>query len=246
MSHLNEFYFIAIAFISELVGSISGVSTSALFVPLALLVEPLKITLALTAVLHVFGNSVRTIYYRKEINWILTFKFGLPAILFSGLGAEYSDFLPKSIHSIILGLFLTSLSIYFLFINKNEVFSGRWIPYIGGAVSGLLTGLLGSGGAVRTLALTTFNLSPVAFVATSTLIDFGGDIVRLFIYLKKGYLTADHYFYIPILMAVVVIANWLGKKVLRKISTQHFRRAVLYFVLAMGLSSLITGGLNGI
>lgn len=240
MIQLHEFLFVILAFVAEFIGAISGVSSSALFVSLARLFESMQITLVLTATLHVLGNSVRAVIYRKNINWNLTIRFGVPAIVFSGIGAQYSDFFSEWMYSFFLGLFLTGLSAFLLFFNKNEIFSVRWLPYVGGALSGLLTGLLGSGGAVRSLALTVFNLNPLTYIATSTLIDFGGDIVRLYVYLKKGYFNSEHYFYIPILMVIVMIANWLGKKVLTKIPEERFRKIVLYFVMVLGIFSLVT------
>ena len=85
----HEIYFIVLAFFSELIGTLSGVSSSTLFVPLGNLFESFQITLALTATLHVLGNSVRTVMYWKNINWPLTLKFGLPSVLFTGIGARH-------------------------------------------------------------------------------------------------------------------------------------------------------------
>lgn len=240
MGHLHEVYFVILAFFSELIGTLSGVSSSTLFVPIAHFFESVQITLVFTAVLHVLGNTIRTIMYYKNINWPLVIKFGLPAIVFTALGAQYSDFLSQKIYSIILGIFLVSTSVYLLFFNSNKIFSGRWLPFIGGGLSGLLTGLLGSGGAVRSLALTVFNLNPLTFIATSTLIDFGGDIVRLIIYIQKGYLNIGHYFYIPILMIVALIANWIAKYFVSKMPENYFRKVVLWFVFGMGMFSIVT------
>ncbi len=53
-------------FFSELIGTLSGVSSSTLFIPLGNLFESFQITLALTAMLHVLGNSVRTVMYLKN------------------------------------------------------------------------------------------------------------------------------------------------------------------------------------
>ncbi len=241
MQQYHEFCFIALAFFSEVIGTLSGVSSSTIFVPLAQLLEPVQVTLALTASLHVLGNSVRAVLYRKNINWPLTLKFGIISILFTGLGAQYSNFFSQSIYSMALGFFLISISSYFLFFKNQHVFKGKWLPYIGGAISGLLTGLLGSGGAVRSLALSTFNLNPLTFTATSTLIDFGGDILRLVIYLKKGYLNPEHYFYIPFLALVALLANWLAKLWIKRVKQESFQKIVLIGVFCMGLVSLITG-----
>ncbi len=240
MHSFHEVFFLVLAFFSELIGTLSGVSSSTLFVPLGQLFESIQVTLALTATLHILGNSMRTIMYWKNINWLLTLKFGIPSILFTGLGAQYSDYLSQQTFAIILGLFLICISTYFLFFNSKLILKGRWLPYIGGGLSGLLTGLIGSGGAVRSLALTAFNLNPMTFIATSTLIDFGGDIFRLTIYLEKGYLTQEHYFYIPLLMIVAFSANILAKRWVQHIPKESFKKIVLSFVFIMGVVSIIT------
>ncbi len=236
----HELYFIILAFLSEVLGTLSGVSSSALFVPLAKLLESAPVALALTASLHVLGNSVRTVIYWKSIDWKLSLRFGLPAIIMTGLGAQFSDSFSDQVYSVSLGIFLILFSIFFLFFKNKNIFQGKWLPFVGGALSGLLTGLLGSGGAVRSLALVVFNLNPMAFIATSTLIDFGGDILRLGIYLQKGYLNPEHYFYIPLLMLVAFTANWLAKSLLRFVPKEHFQKIVLFFVLLMGVISLVS------
>ena len=228
-----------LAFLSELLGTISGVSSSSIFVPLAAFVEPVKITLALTAVMHVIGNSTRLFLYWKNIDWKLAIKFGIPSALMTALGAEYSDILPEGLYLIFLGLLLLTISSYILF-SKSQ-FSSSWISYVAGGLSGLLTGLLGSGGALRSLALTNFNLGPMIFTGTSTLIDFGGDIFRLIIYLKKDYLSREHYFYIPILVIVTFIANKLAKRWLEKVDKEKFKKITLKFVIVMGFVSVVNG-----
>ncbi len=240
MPSFHEVYFLLLAFFSELIGTLSGVSSSTLFVPLGHFFDSIQVTLALTATLHIIGNSIRTVIYRKNIDWLLTLKFGIPSMLFAGLGAQYSDYFSNQIFAIILGLFLISISCYFLFFKSKIILNGRWIPYLGGGLSGLLTGMIGSGGAVRSLALTAFNLNPMAFIATSTLIDFGGDIFRLIIYLKKGYLNQEHYFYIPFLMVVAFGANILAKRWVQHIPKEVFKKMVLIFVFIMGCVSIVT------
>ncbi len=244
MQENHEIYFLILAFFSELIGTLSGVSSSTLFVPLGNLFESFQITLALTATLHVLGNSVRTVMYWKNINWPLTLKFGLPSVLFTGIGAQYSDLFSEKSYSIILGIFLIGISSYFLFFKTKSLFAGKWLPFIGGGLSGLLTGMIGSGGAVRSLALTTFNLNPLAFTATSTVIDFGGDIFRFVVYFKKGYLDQQHYFYFPFLILIAFGANWMAKYWLKRVKKERFEKIVLYFVFFMGIASIATSFLK--
>lgn len=239
MVQYHKIFFIVLAFLSELIGTLSGVSSSSLFVPLGVFFESIQVTLFLTACLHVIGNSTRIFLYWKDINWNLTLKFGVPSIILAGIGAQYSDRIPKDYFSIVLGLFLISTSILFWKVDKGQFFANKWSSFVGGGLSGLLTGALGSGGAIRSLALSTFKLSPFSFTATSTVIDLGGDILRLKVYFDKGYSDKDHYFYIPILMIVAVVANWLAKMWLAKIDKEKFRKIVLSFVFMTGIVSIL-------
>lgn len=237
---LHEFYFISLSFLAELLGSVSGVSSSTLFIPLALLLESFQVTLALTASVHVIGNSTRALLYWKSVNWRLVIKFGILSVLFSAIGAQFSSWLSPRIYSFILGLFLMAIACY-LFLRRHEKFfsSAPWVPYFGGALSGLLTGLVGSGGAIRSAALFTFGLSPIEFLATSTLIDFGGDLIRLIVYLQKGYFNREHYFYIPILLVSTLSANLLARSFLKKISQEKFKKIVLFFIFCMGVVTIL-------
>lgn len=241
MIRYHELFFLLLAFCSEVLGTLSGVSSSALFVPIGVFFESIQLTLVLTACLHVIGNSTRIFMYWKHIDWKLTLQFGLPSIILTGVGAQISSYLPKHLFSIILGIFLVLISTVFFLINETRISSHKLTSYLSGGLSGFFTGAIGSGGAIRSLALSAFNLAPFAFIATSTVIDFGGDILRLQIYLKKGYLDPAHYFYVPALMMVAFFANWLAKRWLEKINKNIFRKIVLAFVFGAGIISVSTG-----
>lgn len=236
----SEFLLIILAFVSELVGAASGVSSSTLFIPLANLIESFQITLVLTAMIHVVGNSTRTLMYWKSVDWQLVLKFGLLSILFSAIGANFSSMLSAQVYSILLGLFLIGIAIYLYFKQDQKLyFRASWVPYFGGSLSGLLTGLVGSGGAIRSAALLGFGLNPISFLATSTLIDFGGDLLRLVIYLNKGYLNREHYFYIPFLLLSTFVANLVARAILKRITPDRFRNLVVLFVFVMGIVSIL-------
>ncbi len=101
----HELYFVLLAFVSELVGTLSGVSSSTLFVPMAKLLESVPVVLALTASLHVLGNSTRTVLYWKNIDWRIAIKFGVPSLIMTGIGAQYSDLFSERTYSIFWDFF---------------------------------------------------------------------------------------------------------------------------------------------
>lgn len=239
--HTQDFLIIVLAFAAELIGTASGVSSSVLFVPLAsLFVEP-RTVLGYTATLHIIGNSIRLVMYFSHIEWRLAVKIGIPAVIFTAIGAVLSSYLDQKFFSALLGFFLIVFS--FLMLSSERIIKKmseiRSAPYVGGVLSGLLTGLVGSGGAIRSLSLSVFQLTPLSFTATSTLIDFGGDIFRFFIYMEQGYLEAHHYLFLPLVVVGVFFANWLAKQWLKRITPQRFRKIILLLVFVMGIISFV-------
>ena len=83
----NYGLFIALAFISEVLGTVSGFGSSILFVPVASLFFDFKTVLGITAVFHVFSNLSKIALFRKGINKELTIKLGIPAFIFVIIGA---------------------------------------------------------------------------------------------------------------------------------------------------------------
>ncbi|MCP6335986.1 hypothetical protein NL449_28610, partial [Klebsiella pneumoniae] len=78
-----------------------------------------------------------------------------------------------------------------------------------GALSGGMAGLVGTGGAVRGLALAAFALPKEVFVATSAAIDLGIDLARAGAYFANGYVHVHDLVYLPMLAVVAIAGSWL-------------------------------------
>src|SRR5204863_1807200 len=107
-----------------------------------------------------------------------------------------------------------------------------------GGMAGFLAGLIGTGGALRGLALAAFDLGKNTFVATSAGIDSGVDLSRMIIYLRSGYLAPNSIPYVVGLLPIAFIGSYVGKVTLRQIDQKYFRKIVLGCVLVIGLITL--------
>ena len=107
-----------------------------------------------------------------------------------------------------------------------------------GGLAGLLAGLIGTGGAIRGLALAAFDLEKGVFVATSAAIDSGVDFSRMIVYLRHNYLSATFYWYIPGLLLIAFAGSYAGKLALERIDQRYFRRIVFDLVFLIGLTTL--------
>ncbi|HEK20470.1 sulfite exporter TauE/SafE family protein [Mucilaginibacter sp. 44-25] len=235
----NYYSFIALALLSEIIGTVSGFGSSILFVPVASLFFDFKSVLGITAVFHVFSNLAKIYLFRQGINKTIAWRLGLPAIAFVLLGAWLTTYLPAKPLEAIMSVGLIGLSIYLMLNFNRTIQQSNGNLFIGGAASGFLAGVAGTGGAVRGITLAAFQLPKVVFIATSAFIDLGVDTSRAVIYVSNGYFDRKYLVLIPFLIAISIVGSYLGKVILKYASEIIFRYMVLTVVTAVSLFQLI-------
>ena len=232
-------YFILLALLAEVLGTIGGFGSSLLFVPIASYFIDFQSVLGITALFHVTSNINKIVLFRKGYNRSLIINIGIPAVLFVIVGAYMSKWVNTKMLEIGLSIFLIFMSLGLLFIKKLKVRANLSNSITGGAISGFVAGLIGTGGAIRGITLAAFNLKPEVFIATSALIDLGIDASRSVVYCANGYMHWHDMYLIPILFVVSFVGTWLGKKLVVRIKEEQFKSIVLILVLLTGIGSLL-------
>lgn len=235
----HEIALLFAAFASEVLGTVGGFGSSTFFVPLASFFENVRVVLAVTAILHVFGNAVKLILFGRFIDRSLLVLFCGPAIVMTTLGAWLTDKIPSTEIGLALGVLLVLLSTVLLVAPHLRIPTSKVAVVSASALSGFLTGLVGTGGAIRGLALAGFHVEKNVFIATSAAIDLSGDLLRGAIYLQKGYLDRGHLFYIPFLLVVAYGGTKLGQRMLQRFSEKTFRTIVLVLILSIGILTVV-------
>ena len=224
--------FYLLALVAEILGTLSGFGSSILFVPLAAYFFDFNLVLGITAVFHVFSNLSKIYLFQKGMDKNILIKLGVPAVIFVILGALLTRYVPAESAALMMNISLILLSL-FLLITKNASMTPTNNNLIAsGMLSGFLAGLIGTGGAIRGLALTAFNLEKNAFIATSAMIDLGVDMSRAVIYIWNGFFKLEFVVMIPFLMGISLLGSWIGKKILENLSQVIFRNIVLYTILS--------------
>lgn len=231
--------FIILAIISEILGTVGGFGSSVYFVPLANFFLDFQSVLGITALFHLSSNLTKIALFKKGFDKKIVLKLGIPAILFVSVGAYFSSYFNPIILTYFLGFFLVGLSLLFLIFKGLKVKGTTKNAIVGGSLSGLSAGLLGTGGAIRGLTLTAFKMNKEKFIATSAVIDLGVDFSRTIVYYFNGYMKYEHIYLVLILIAVSIIGTWIGKKILNKVSQEQFRSFVLILILAIGIVSIL-------
>lgn len=234
-----RYFFLLLALLAEIVGTIGGFGSSVFFVPIGNFYFDFYSVLGLTAVFHVSSNLSKIVLFKKGLDKRLLLYIGIPSVLFVIIGGILSKFGNDLWLKIILGVFLIVFSLFFLIKKEIIVMPSNKNAIYGGSLSGFSAGLLGTGGAIRGLTMAAFNLEKNVFIATSAFIDFMIDLTRSFVYYGNGYITKEILIYIPFLIVIGWIGTYLGKLILNKIPQEKFKQLSLSLILIIGVITLI-------
>ena len=227
--------------IAEIIGTIAGFGSSTIFLPLALLFVDFKTAIILVAIFHLFGNLSRIIFFREGFDRRVILQFGVPSVLLSLLGAFLIGVLPQPVLKLILGIFLIVTSVSFM-AKPGLKFPANTRTFIaGGSATGFITALVGTGGALRATLLQGFNIEKVKYIATTATIALATDVTRIPVYISQGFLTQQYYLYLPILFVIALAGSFIGRKIVKKIDQEKFRKMVLVAIILVSIKFIIDG-----
>lgn len=230
--------FLILAFFAEVIGTIGGFGSSVFFVPIANFYFDFQSVLGLTALFHFSSNLSKIALFRKGIDKRLLLYLGLPSLIMVIIGGYGSAYFNAWYLELLLGIFLIALSSLFIIKKDLVIKAGKKQAVIGGGLSGLMAGILGTGGAIRGLTMAAFNLNKNTFIATSAFIDFFIDFTRTFIYYDNGYIHKHNIKYVPYLFVIGFVGTYTGKYLLKFIPQNQFKRISLALIFLIGIITI--------
>lgn len=238
---IEQGLFLFAAYVAAIFATIAGFGSSTILIPVAVFFMDLKTAVFLVACFHLFNNLFKVRLFFTKIDIRLVLLFGLPSIIFAYLGARCITILPVERLAQILAIFLILFSCA-SFLKPNIRFKlNSFNAFLGGSISGYLAGLIGMGGAVRSMFLLGFNLPKESYIATAALIAFVIDLTRIPTYILTG--AVDNHSYFLLLPALIIIAYLgvlTGKRLLGKIDQEFFQRVVLAGLFLVGIKLLFS------
>ncbi len=241
------------AFFASILTFYSGFGLGTLLMPVIAIFFSLTTAIALTAVVHLANNLFKLFILWREVDWLITTKFGIPALLAAIPGAwllanlanekvlfTYQlfnlDFIITPI-KLTIGLLLIIFAIIEWFSIASQFNFTKKHMVWGGALSGFFGGLSGHQGAFRSGFLLHANLSARQFIATNAVIASLVDVMRLVIYgLNITLITAN---IAPSLIATTTIAAlagvFIGKIYIQKITITLIQKLVAIMLLTIGI-----------
>jgi uncharacterized protein len=242
---LNELWYaavIAAGIVAGAVASVAGFGIGSLLTPVFVTQVATQVAVAAVSIPHVVGTATRLWLLRGQIDRHLLVRFGLTsaaggltgALLQARTGSAGLTVLFGSLLLFVAASELTGLS-------KRMRFRGA-AAWIAGALSGLLGGMVGNQGGIRSAAMLGVDVPRQAFVGTATAVALIVDGARLPVYLAT---TGDELLALWPTIAFatvgVICGTLFGHRVLMQIPEERFRPTVAVLLAILGATMLIVG-----
>jgi uncharacterized membrane protein YfcA len=230
----------AAAVVAGAIASISGFGIGSVLTPVLSTQFDVRLAIAMVSLPHLAGTFLRFLLVRTHIDRDVLLGFGAASAIGGLVGAALQAVVQSSALAIIFALLLIFAGLGSLtgFAQRMR-FSGRRSALVGGALSGLLGGLVGNQGGIRAAALLGFDVQREAFVATATAVALIVDGARIPVYLAiQGADLAARWPLIVLLAFGAVVGTLLGERMLRRMNEAVFRRVVGGLLLVLGAYTL--------
>ncbi|MFH1426090.1 MAG: sulfite exporter TauE/SafE family protein [Candidatus Kerfeldbacteria bacterium] len=229
-----------LTFFASVVSTLSGFGLSTIMIPVLLLFFPLPPTLLLVGIIHLSGDVWKIILFKKGFDWKIVLSFGIPGVIAAFIGARLSFSIDETILLRLLGALLIFFVLFIFAKQKFKLPKTITTGIAGGALSGLLAGIVGIGGAVRSAALLAYGLPKAAYLTTAGSIAGVIDITRISTYIAEGtrldtIILWGLFAFIP----ASFVGAWLAKKIVDKMPEKLFRNIVALFLLLAGIKFII-------
>ena len=228
---------------STLAGAIAalvGFGIGSILTPLLALSVGTKEAVIAVSIPHLVATGIRFWMLRHNIDVQVLKNFGISSAAGGLLGALLGSHFGSPILSYILGALLIFAGLTGLTGISRKMRFGRKAAWLGGSVSGVLGGLVGNQGGIRSAALLGFNLESKTFVATATAIALIVDGARMPVYFFTSPDTVHRLgLWIALMVTGAAIGTIAGGRVLARLPEIYFRRLVALLILSLGIVMVI-------
>lgn len=228
------------SFLAALISGAAGFGGSLLLLPAATACIGAQAAVPVLTIAQVMGNIARMTSGWKQIDWKSVGLFSLTSLPLAALGAFGFSVLPKDIVTRLVGLALVLLVIVKL-VSKRELPKGKPTLLIGGAVTGGLSGLCGSGGPIGAAVFLSLELAPVAYIASEAATAAAMHILKTVIYHKLADLSMDALL-LGLGMGVCMVAGTCcAKQLIKNMEKGRFQSCVAVLLCVAGVYMAVFG-----
>lgn len=232
---VSVIFFVIIVFVSFLISSVAGFAGAAFAVPLSAGIIGLVNARCAVNIISIAFTLTICIQQRKYIR----IKEIIPilAIVFAGMvcGIFINSYITsEEILIRILGVCILIISAFRLFVDR-EIRLNKAVAFLIIFASGIINYLFLCGGIVLVIYMSRKYKDKDCFRGFNGVIFLFQSIVMLFVQQGNGMYRYDNIMMGLLGIVPVVIATWLGNRIVKKISQKHFEKITYILLMAMSL-----------
>jgi uncharacterized membrane protein YfcA len=203
-----------------------------------------RLAVAAVSIPHLIGTSLRFALMHGGVDRRVLWSFGITSAAGGLAGALLYGAASSRWLTLLFGVLLLFAAVSEITGLARRMRFRGWVAWVAGALSGMLGGLVGNQGGIRSAALIGFDLRKELFVGTATAIALFVDGARVPIYLYTQHDEMQaHLTWIVLAMAGVVTGTIIGSRALGRIPEVWFRRVLALLLAVLGVAMLFRAGI---
>lgn len=231
---------IPITLATSFVTLFTGFGVGTIMMPVMMLFFDVKVAIFLAAIVHFFNNVSRLFIYRSEINWSVIRRFGVVSLIGAFVGSFAQIYLGGEWLKMGVGFFLTVYAFFSLFPAKIKIVLPESIDIVGGFLSGLIGGLIGNQGAIRSIYLLRYGLQKQELIVSAALIAVIIDATRIPVYAYANFTyLQQNLLLMSTIVASAILGTVAGSRILPNVSYELFKKIILVGVLIAGILMML-------
>jgi len=231
---------VVVSIVAGAVAAVTGFGIGSLLTPVLALQVDTRLAVAAVSLPHAIGTSVRFWLLHGEVDRRVLWSFGLTSAAGGLAGAALHEWASNRWLTAVFGSLLVFVAVSEVTGLAQRLRFRGGLAWIAGALSGLLGGLVGNQGGIRSAALLGFGLPKERFVATATAIALFVDGARTPVYLiSQGADLAALWQWMAVATVGVTIGTVLGSRALARIPDAWFRHLLAFILAILGAAMLI-------
>ncbi|MEG1890830.1 MAG: sulfite exporter TauE/SafE family protein [Clostridia bacterium] len=228
------------SFIAALVSGAAGFGGSLLILPIVTSLLGAEVAVPVLTLAQLIGNVSRMATGFKQIEWKSVGLFCATALPLAALGAFGFSILPKDIVTRCIGAALIALVLF----KMKNIFTGKHSGktlLIGGAITGAVSGLAGSGGPIGAAVFLSLGLPPVAYIASEAATATAMHMLKTIIYSKLTSLTTETLIIGFVMGIAMVFGTLVSNRLIKKMDKNKFQKYVAALLVVVGGYMFIFG-----
>ena len=199
-----------------------------------------RLAVAAVSIPHLIGTSLRFALMHGGVDRRVLWSFGITSAAGGLAGALLYGAASSRWLTLLFGVLLLFAAVSEITGLARRMRFRGWVAWVAGALSGMLGGLVGNQGGIRSAALIGFDLRKELFVGTATAIALfvDGARVPIYLYAQHDELRA-HLPWIVLAIAGVVAGTIIGSRTLGRIADIWFHRLLALTLAVLGVAMLV-------